>query len=370
MNLGVLNDAMLNQAIANGVISAKQSVDLESLIQPSSIDLTLASGRGYKLKSRNPIPPGVKLSEFYKANSDYHVDLTPDKSRFLHKNVLYAFKLDQKLNLPGHLRARFNPKSSTGRVDNHVWGTTSNHMTYDNVVCGYDGELWVEMYPRSFELEMYAGTAVNQLRVMDAEAEPIKKEELLCLQRDNNVIRFADGKEIPFDEARKLVFSDHIGMTASITEGEIVGYVAKQNTPPIDLNRRDLPLSEFFDVVIGRKDGITINPGAFYLLNSSELIDVPCSFCSEMKDVETGIGEFRGHYAGFFDPGFNGQAVLELRNFGPPMKIHPGQVLSGLQYFRMKEPVVKKYGEAGNNYQGQTGPRPPKYFVNDINPSS
>ena len=81
-----------------------------------------------------------------------------------------------------------------------------------------------------------------------------------------------------------------------------------------------------------------------------------------MVPYDTLVGEFRVHYAGFFDPGFGyapegggiAKAVLEVRSHEVPFVIEDGQVVGRLVYERLTDVPDKLYGhDIGSSYQRQ-----------------
>ena len=108
---------------------------------------------------------------------------------------------------------------------------------------------------------------------------------------------------------------------------------------------------------------LILNPDEFYILMSKEYVSVPLDYAAEMRAYDTKVGEFRVHYAGFFDPGFGhvasgGQgtrAVLEVRSHDVPFLIEDGQTVCRLIYEQMTQIPEKIYGAGGigSNYQGQ-----------------
>ena len=78
-----------------------------------------------------------------------------------------------------------------------------------------------------------------------------------------------------------------------------------------------------------------------------------------MVPYDTDIGEYRVHYAGFFDPGFGNKvngthAVLEVKTYEIPFAIEDGQNIARLVFEKLAEVPGKLYGNTINsNHQNQ-----------------
>jgi len=362
MNMGVYSDEGIRSLIEKGIVKVPEGNDAESQIQPSSFDLTVGS-QFYCLPCSSLPPKDENLGEYFKRVSSYEFNVNSEKSGFLHKGSVYVVKLNEFLSLPGYISARANPKSSIGRIDLHVRLIVEGGMSFDDIPSGYNGEVWLELYPRSFDIEIQEGVALNQVRFFDSSVKSLDAEEIGCLNRDCGIVfrLSGDSYEASFSD---LIFKESLSMSVSVPHDGFVGYIARSDAPAIDLSKRDLAASDYFDKVFSKGGSFIVNPDSFYILYSNEIINIPVSTCAEMLDIETGVGEFRGHYAGFFDPGFSAQAVLELRNYGQPFLLRDGQVVSGLVFYRMKNLPRVEYGATGlgSNYQGQKGPRLAKFF--------
>lgn len=337
-------DSELQNLISNNKIISEQEID-DKQIQPASLDLRV--GKEGFCVPYSSLPNGnSKLRDYFRNIANYKLNLRKDC--FLHKGFIYVFKLNERLNLPDYLEAKCNPKSSIGRIDGHVRAITENTGGFDIIPAGYKGELWLEVYPTSFDFLIREGDTLNQLRIFNSkEIKGSKLEESLQNYSKRDILRHKD------------IYLD-------LSEEEFVGYVAKPNSPPVDLSKRNSPLSEYFDKVGAKNKEIILQKGLFYLLNSKEIIEIPLEYCAEMSDIHTSLGEYRAHYAGFFDPGFKGQAVLEIRNLGAPFMIKDGQRIAGLNYYPLKSKPQIPYGNKGSHYQNQKGPKLAKFFSDTL----
>ena len=96
-----------------------------------------------------------------------------------------------------------------------------------------------------------------------------------------------------------------IDLTGSGHDDALIGWRAKKHARRIDLDRRDYDPLDFWEPIrFHREASLVLDPDEFYILMTKEAIAVPPDFAAEMLPYDTRAGEFRVHYAGFFDPGF------------------------------------------------------------------
>lgn len=357
---GILPSQWIKQALSEGVILANPEVEPIQL-QPNSLDLRVGT-RAYRvLCSFLPGEEGLsaKLERFQ------WYDLTlDDEGVVLERNQVYLFPLVERLSLPPHVSARANPKSSTGRLDVFTRLVTEHGTTFDEVPAGYQGPLYLEVVPRSFTVRLRPGDSLAQLRfqigvplLSDAETAALLDRETVVLDPALRPLR-----------TRDLRLGGGVFLSVSLpARGEVVGYRARKNTPPIDVRARGvLPLERYWEPVVAREDmPVILEPDEFYIFASRELVRLPPTICAEMVPFDAGSGELRTHYAGFFDSGFGYRAgasieacaasvVLEIRNRDVPFLIEDGHPLFRLLLLRNLEVPEQLYGERlGSNYQGQ-----------------
>ena len=353
---GILPYQDIARLIAGGRISAEGGVD-ESQIQPASLDLRLGATAW---RVRASFLPGKASTVQAKIDrlKMHQIDLT--KPTVLEKGCVYIAEITEELKLPADISGRANPKSSTGRLDIFTRLITDAGAEFEGVAAGYKGRLYVEIMPHTFSVLAQQGTRLNQLRFVRGNPPP------------------SDAKLDELDQTLKLVYSDTEGPLPAIIknglwisvdlEGEasrgIIGYRAKHHAPLIDLSRINHydPL-EFWEPIARTSDrNLVLNPDDFYILVSRERIRIPSNFAASMVPYDPSVGEFRIHYAGFFDPGFgygandvNGaRAVLEVRSHDVPFLIEHGQDVGRLLYERLLGEPEKIYGvNIGSNYQSQ-----------------
>jgi dCTP deaminase len=291
----------------------------------------------------------------------HRMDLAP--GAVLERGCVYVVPLMERLRLPAGLQGAANAKSSTGRLDLLTRVITDGGEEFDRVPEGYDGPLYAEICPRSFSVLVRPGLRLNQLRLRRGQAMLSDAELAALHERD----RLVDGPEAP-------VIAGGLGFSVDLRPrgGTLLGYRAKPHSGVIDLERVGAyPRAEFWEELHGADGRLILDPGAFYILVSREAVHVPPGFAAEMAPYLAMVGEFRVHYAGFFDPGFGHAAaggtgargVLEVRCHEAPFALEHGQSVGRLVYERMAEQPDILYGAGvASHYQGQ-GLKLSKHFA-------
>jgi dCTP deaminase len=353
---GILPAQAIRELIAGGRLVASAEI-AEEQIQPASIDLRLGEV-AYRVRASFLPGQDCTVQEKVSALLIAEVDLTGGV--VFEPGCVYIVPLREELSLPKNVEARANPKSTTGRLDIFTRLITDHGSEFERVRPGYRGKLFAEIVSGTFTIKVRTGMKLNQLRFI----------------RGNPPSH--DGHLAELDERENLVYEDEEGpVKAKIDKGlriavrlsaeletDLVAFRAKKHAPVIDLGVRDFyDPREFWDAVYsvpGR--GIVLGPGDFYLLASKEKIRVPPEYAAEMVPYDQSIGEFRVHYAGFFDPGFGyglsdvlgTLAVLEVRAHEVPILIEHGQIVGRLIYSPMLARPDKIYGvQIGSSYQMQ-----------------
>lgn len=345
---GVLPAQDLRQLIEAGAIAADPAI-LPAQVQPASLDLRLGSV-AYRVRASflagHGRPVADRLAEF----EMHRMDLS--QGAVLEKGCVYVIPLMERLALPHGLSAVANAKSSTGRLDLLTRLITDGGTEFDRIPEGYDGPLYAEVCPRSFSVLVRAGQRLNQIRFRAGQAV-LSDAELAQLHAAEPLV---DGV---------AVISEGLGFSVDLRprEGDLVGYRAKPHAGVIDLDRiGHYPAAEYWEEIRTREGRIILDPGAFYILVSQEAVTIPPDYAAEMAPYLAMVGEFRVHYAGFFDPGFGHAAaggagsrgVLEVRCHEAPFVLEHGQVVGRLVYERMRARPDALYGEKiASNYQGQ-----------------
>jgi len=343
--------------VADGAISSEVPV-IDAQVQPASLDLRLGNV-AYRVRASFLAGHGASVAQRLEEFSMHRIDLTD--GAVLEKGCVYVVPLMERLRLPDGLRAVANAKSSTGRLDLLTRMITDGGAEFDRVAEGYDGPLYAEICPRSFSVLVRPGMALNQIRFRAGEA--VLNDDALTALHDREGL--VDGTPH---------IDDGLGFSVDLrpVDGTLVGYRAKPHSGVVDLGRvGHYPAAEFWEEIHADAGRIILDPGAFYILVSREAVTIPPDHAAEMAPYLAMVGEFRVHYAGFFDPGFGhaeaggagARGVLEVRCHEAPFVLEHGQIVGRLIYERMAETPETLYGrEIKSNYQGQ-GLKLAKHFV-------
>lgn len=348
MATGVLPAQSLRQLIDKGAIAADVPF-VDGQMQPASLDLRLGTV-AYRVRASFLAGHGRPVAERLAEFEMHRVDLS--QGAVLEKGCVYVIPLMERLALPQGLSAVANAKSSTGRLDLLTRLITDGGTEFDRIPEGYQGPLYAEVCPRSFSVLVRAGQRLNQIRFRSGQAV-LSDAALQALHVAEPLV---DGTP---------VISEGLGFSVDLRprEDDLVGYRAKPHTGVIDLDRiGHYPAADFWEEVRSSDGRIILDPGAFYILVSREAVTIPPDYAAEMAPYLAMVGEFRVHYAGFFDPGFGyaaaggagSRGVLEVRCHEAPFVLEHGQVVGRLVYEKMSERPDALYGEKiASNYQGQ-----------------
>ena len=365
---GVLSSRQIAGLFETGRVSACAPLASDQ-IQPASLDLRLGT-KAYRVRAS--FLPGKERSVealLRELKSD-EISLAGDGA-VLERGCFYVAPLMESLALPPHLSGAANPKSSTGRLDIFTRLITDRGERFDLAEPGYEGPLYAEVSPRSFSVRARAGSRLNQLRFRQhGDEEPRQTSFAL----DDARLAEIHAREKLVDGPLNL--RDGVVLRVDLSGGlraGVVGYRAQKHTDVIDVDRVGAyAIADFWDALPARADRrLILDPGDFYILASQERLCIPANLAAEMAPMDAAIGEFRVHYAGFFDPGFGAsprgepasRAVLEVRSREVPFILEDGQFIGRLVYEPMAEPPGALYGVAGlSNYQGQ-GLKLSKHFV-------
>jgi dCTP deaminase len=345
---GVLPDQAIRQMITDGAICASRTIT-DDQIQPASLDLRLGEV-AYRVRASFLTGQDRKVANRLRALEMHRIDL--NGGAVLEKGAVYVVPLMESLALPAGMTAAASAKSSIGRLDLLTRIITDHGVEFDRVPEGYTGPLYVEICPRSFSIVAQPGQMVNQI-IFRLGQTVIPDEELKARHAETPIV------------SGDAVISDGLGFSVDLRpeSGDLVGYRAKPHTGVIDLSKiAYYDPADFWEPIHAKDGWIILDPGAFYILVSREAITIPPDCAAEMAPYLAMVGEFRVHYAGFFDPGFGHDAaggsgsrgVLEVRCHEAPFVLEHGQVVGRLVYERMTEPPETLYGaDIKSNYQGQ-----------------
>ena len=345
---GVLSDETLQRMIAAGQIKAQRPIS-DAQIQPASLDLRLGEV-AYRVRASFLTGEGRTVADRLREFEMHRVDLT--SGAVLEKGCVYVVPLMEQLALPDGITAVANAKSSTGRLDLLTRTIIDGGVEFDRIPHGYTGPLYAEICPRSFSVLVRPGMRLNQIRFRDGQTV-LTDAELVALHEIEGLV---DGKP---------TISEGLGFSVDLRPGpgDLVGYRAKPHTSVIDLDKiGHYAPADFWEEIRTRDGRIILDPGAFYILVSREAVTIPPDYAAEMAPYLAMVGEFRVHYAGFFDPGFGhasvggkgSRGVLEVRCHEAPFVLEDGQIVGRLVFERMQSRPARLYGSSlSSNYQGQ-----------------
>ena len=320
---GILPCQDLDALIRDGAVAAPGGVGADQ-VQPASLDLRLGD-RAWRVRASFLPRLGRAVMDRLPDVAMHRLDLAA--GAVLEKGCVYIAELQESLSLPPDIEGRANPKSSTGRVDLFVRLLTDGQPAFDNVVAGYRGRMFIEIAPQTFSVLVRTGTRLNQLRLRRGAAR------LLTTTRVG--VQLADG---------------------------VVGFRARRHAGVIDMDVEGvLDPRDFWECLEPRRGELLLDPGEFYILASKTELEIPVCEAAEMTPIDPAVGEFRVHYAGFFDPGFGveeaggagSRGVLEVRSRETPFLLEDGQTVAALVFEPLTAPALRPYGHDGSHYQRQ-----------------
>jgi len=366
---GILPDRMIAALAEAGGIRAAYPFAPEQ-IQPASLDLRLGA-TAYRVRASFLPGPGTTVAQRIGELKLHESSLS--QGAVLETACVYIVPLIESLALPSDIAAATNPKSSTGRLDVFTRVIADETRGFDRVAAGYHGPLYAEISPKTFPILVREGSRLSQLRLRRGDAV-LGAEELRALHARERLVDRAeavmgDGVAVSIDLAGTAGHRDR-----PVHGNGIVGYRAKRHTAVIEVERRAAyDVADFWEPIAARADhSLILDPDEFYILASNEAVQVPPDYAAEMVPFDPLVGEFRVHYAGFFDPGFGyagagglgARAVLEVRSREVPFILEHGQIVGRLVYEKMLARPNELYGTGiGSNYQAQ-GLKLSKHFRN------
>ena len=371
---GILPTTWLREAANDDVIFSERYRIPPANFQPASLDLRLGE-RAHRLRCSflpDSSPVWDKLPELQMEELDLR------DGAILERNRPYLIPLIEELRLPDFIRAKTNPKSSTGRLDIFTRVITDNSHRFDDVVSGYNGQLFLEVVSRSFTIRVKTGLSLNQLRLFKGDAS-CEEGELAQRHSIDPIVVAEAGKKGRDGRPPSPTARNTVGLSANLVGRRGgVGYRAKKNSSLLDLTREYYydPGDYWEPVYAERTQRLILEPEEFYLLTSAEGVRIHSDYAAEMTAYDPSSGELRTHYAGFFDPGFGlgdadkldgVQPVMEVRAHDVPFMIEHGQSICTITFEKMLEVPEKLYGtEIGSSYQGK-GLILSKHFLPETN---
>jgi dCTP deaminase len=349
---GILPDSMIERLAADGAILPSTDFQPDQ-IQPASLDLRLGEV-AYRVRA-SFLPGSTTVAQRIDELKLHEFALTD--GAVLETGCVYIVPLLESLALPDDISAAANPKSSTGRLDVFTRVIADEMRGFDRIEPGYHGPLYAEISPRTFPVLVREGSRLSQIRFRHGRAQL----DAAALRELHARERLVDSDEADLGEGIAV----GVDLSGVLGAGGIVGYRAKRHTGLIDVERRaGYSVLDFWEPMQARPDkSLILDPNEFYILASKEAVQVPPGYAAEMVPFDPLVGEFRVHYAGFFDPGFGyagaggkgSRAVLEVRSREVPFILEHGQIVGRLVYEKMLAMPDKLYGQGiGSNYQAQS----------------
>jgi dCTP deaminase len=359
---GILPDHMIGALAERGAIRSARPFAPDQ-IQPASLDLRLGS-IAYRVRASFLPGPGTTVAKRIAELKLHEFPLA--EGAVLETGCVYIVPLLERLALPPDIAAATNPKSSTGRLDVFTRVIADETRGFDRIEPGYQGPLYAEISPKTFPVLVREGSRLSQLRFRHGDAalgaEALRTLHLHERLVDRTEAVMGDGIAVSIDLSGA---GAHPATTSggALSSG-IIGYRAKRHTAVIDVERRAAyEVADFWEPIAARAErSLILDPDEFYILASTEAVQVPPDYAAEMVPFDPLVGEFRVHYAGFFDPGFGyagagglgSRAVLEVRSREVPFILEHGQIVGRLVYEKMLARPGQLYGASiGSNYQAQ-----------------
>lgn len=377
---GILPVQTLKKLYGSGVINTPENYPIDTeQFQPNSIDLRLGE-RAYRVRS-SFLPEDESVQQKLDKLKQYEFSITD--GAVLETNGVYIIPLLESLNLPGkhtsqqpvqsnadegvkiitddYLTGKTNPKSSTGRLDVFTRVVTDYSHRFEEIRPGYQGRLYLEVVPKSFPVKVRTGQSLNQLRIRHGRSV-LSDQDLLRLHETDPLLFKSDGSSLSTGD---LTVNNGLFLSVNLQNknGNLVGYKARKHSDLVDLDKRNFyKIEDYWEPVYARRDDhLILEPEAFYIFASKERCRIPKKLAAEMIAYDTGSGELRTHYAGFFDSGFGGsisdkgaRAVLEVRSHDVPFLIEDGQTFCSMIFEPNAEIPDFTYGnDINSNYQGQ-----------------
>ncbi len=360
---GILPAHAIERLIERKSISLAHPV-AKGQIQPASLDLRLGKV-AYRVRASFLPGPGVLVQDRIDDLEMHKIDLSSGGA-VLERDCVYIVPLQESLALEETLCALTNPKSSTGRLDVFTRVICDGSRAFDQIGAGYEGPLYAEICPQTFPVLVREGSRLSQIRFRDEgageEGKPVLADypELLELAKANDTLMHMSG----------IALSVELRGTGT---QDLIGYRAKKHTGVVDVDApNSCKILDYWEPITSRGGRhLVLDPDEFYILASKEAVHVPPEYAAEMVPFNPLVGEFRVHYAGFFDPGFGhsssggsgSKAVLEVRSHKVPFILEDGQIIGHLIYEHLSEPPRQLYGsDIGSHYQAQ-GLKLSKHFI-------
>ncbi|MCP4184670.1 MAG: 2'-deoxycytidine 5'-triphosphate deaminase [Hyphomicrobiales bacterium] len=357
---GILPDSAIANLLDDRRIITNTQLD-DDQVQPASIDLRLGE-TAYRVRASFLPGAGNKVAEKLSRFKLHEIDLTG--GAVLETGCVYIVPLLESLDLPGSIEASANPKSSTGRLDIFTRVIVDGSQSFDQIPAGYVGPVYLEISPSTFPVVVRTGSRLSQMRFRQGIAI-LDDSQLMALHNEQTLVATTDPN----------ILNGGIGLSIDLSgdKNGLIGYRGKRHTGVVKVDEKAAHrILDFWEPIYNHgSNDLVLDPDEFYILVSNEAVHVPPSFAAEMVPYDPLVGEFRVHYAGFFDPGFGhahaggkgSRGVLEVRSHDVPFILEHGQLVGRLVFEHMLAKPNALYGlDLGSNYQAQ-GLKLSKHFI-------
>jgi dCTP deaminase len=348
---GILPDFAIKEMLEKNQLIAAKKLD-DDQIQPASIDLRLGK-IAYRVRASFLPGKSNRVAQKLERFKLHEIDLS--EGAVLETGCVYIVPLLESLELPKTIEASANPKSSTGRLDIFTRVIVDGSQSFDQIPAGYEGPLYLEISPSTFPIVVRTGSRLSQMRFRQGSS--LLDDNALAKLHDNEILVATDSPNI---------MNGGIGLSIDLSGDDhgLIGYRGKRHTGVVDVDKKAThAVLDFWEPIYNRgSNDLVLDPDEFYILVSREAVHVPPLYAAEMVPFDPLVGEFRVHYAGFFDPGFGhasaggtgSRGVLEVRSHEVPFILEHGQLVGRLVYEHMLAQPDALYGlELGSNYQAQ-----------------
>ncbi len=357
---GILPDSAISELLHNKTLTTTRMLD-DDQIQPASVDLRLGE-TAYRVRASFLPGAGNKVEEKLSRFKLHEIDMRD--GAVLETGCVYIVPLLEGLNLPETIEASANPKSSTGRLDIFTRVIVDGSQSFDQIPAGYSGAVYLEISPSTFPVVVRTGSRLSQMRFRCG-MSILGDAELLALHEHQTLVATANPN----------ILNGGIGLSIDLSgdENGLIGYRGKRHTGVVNVDKKSAHRTlDFWEPIYNHgSNDLVLDPDEFYILVSNEAVHVPPLYAAEMVPYDPLVGEFRVHYAGFFDPGFGhdgaggkgARGVLEVRSHDVPFILEHGQLVGRLVFEHMLARPDALYGiDLGSNYQAQ-GLKLSKHFI-------
>jgi len=368
---GVFPHQEIGEMVNSGMISSKGEINKDQ-IGPASFEPTLGD-EAFIIPASILPKAGVPLIDRLRRESQYTFPLREDECKFLHQGKIHVVPLRESLKLQKGFIGESTGRSSVGRTNTVLRLLTDNVQRYNSIPDGYEGNLYLEIFPGSFPIRLIKGLQLNQIKFAFNDFDEVDEAGLRLLHAQNPLLFNSKGEPLNLDgriEKNSVVMS----VKLNGGEGPFV-YKARKDTYNKGLDfsldfsdeNNKYELEEFWEPVPTKEGSIILTPGEFYIMVTKERISVPPGFVTKMAAHDQNLADLKTQEADLFNPGHGWRTkgfspVLEVKPYGQPIELRDGFPICRIIYQRLRSiPNIKLYDESGT-YVEQVRANPGKMF--------